>query len=343
MTEGPMIPRRAALTAGLATLAAPATLRAQPRSLRFTLDWTLSGSSAFALAAQRAGFFREEGIEARITRGFGSGRVPVDLGAGTAEIGFGDFSAMARFAAENPQAGMVCVLMVFDGLPLVAVSRADGPIRTPRDLEGRHLAAPEGDAGRQMFPVFADFASFNAGSVRWTNVSPELREPMLVRGQVDAITGFVSSAVLSLQALGMPRERQVVMRYRDFGVPLYSNCLMTTRRFAEANPDIVRGTVRAITRGVRLMVADPAAATMAVKEAEPLVDLAVETERARLVVAEMIMTDHVRRNGLSAVDRARMSQSLEILARVQRFPRQPTPEELYTDAFLPGAADRAMA
>lgn len=147
------------IAAGIGTLAAPATLRAQPRSLRFSLDWALGGSSAFAIAADRLGYFREEGIEARISRGFGSGRVPVDIGGGAYEMGFGDFSSMAKFAAENPQVGMVCVLMVFDGLPLVAVARGDGPIRTPKDLEGRHLAAPEGDAGRQMFlPAAADRA-----------------------------------------------------------------------------------------------------------------------------------------------------------------------------------------
>lgn len=101
--------------------------------------------------------------------------------------------------------------------------------------------------------------------------------------------------------------------------------------------------MRAITRGVRLMVADPAAATQAVKEAEPPVDLVVETDRARLVVAEMIMTEHVRRHGLSAVERGRMAQSVEILARVQRFSRQPSPEELYSDAFLPSEAERAIA
>jgi NitT/TauT family transport system substrate-binding protein len=335
--------RRTLLLAGAATLAAPALPRAQMRSVRFSLDWALGGSTAFAIAAHRLGYLREEGLDARVSRGFGSGRVPVDIGAGTYDIGFGDFSAMAKFAAENPQVGMLCVLMVYDGLPLVAVARGDGPIRTPKDLEGRHLAAPEGDAGRLMFPVFADFAGFNASTVRWTSVSPELREPMLVRNQVEAITGFISSTSISLKGLGLPVERQVIMRYREFGVPLYSNCVMTTRRYAEANPDIVRGVVRAMTRGVRLMVNDPAAATRSVKEAEPLVDLALETERARIVVDEMIMTPHVRRAGLSAVEPARMAQGIEILSRVQNFPRRPGVEELYTDAYLPAAADRAMA
>jgi NitT/TauT family transport system substrate-binding protein len=331
--------RRTLLLASGFTLAAPAVLRAQARTVRFSLDWAIGGSSAFAIMAARGGFFREEGLDVRVSRGFGSARVPVDIAGGAYEIGFGDFSAMARFAAENPQVGLICPMMVYDGLPLVAVARGDGPIRTPKDLEGKRIAAPEGDAGRQMFPVFADFAGFDHRTVRWTNVSPELREPMLVRGQVDAITGFVSSAVISLQALGMRREQQVIMRYRDVGVPLYSNGVITTRRFAEQNPDVLR----ALARGVRAMVDDPNAAGVSVKEAEPLLDLAVEQERARIVAEEMIMTDNVRRNGLSAVDRGRMAQAIEILARVQSFPRMPGVDEVYTDAFLPGTAERRMA
>ncbi|MCS6932192.1 MAG: ABC transporter substrate-binding protein [Acetobacteraceae bacterium] len=336
-----MLGRRSALA--LPLLAAPALARGQERACRFSLDWTLSGSSAFVLAARRAGYFREEGIDARISRGFGSARVPVDIAAGTTDMGFGDFSAMAAFAAANPDAGMLCVLMVFDGLPLVAVARRDGPIRGPRDLEGRHLAAPDGDAGRQMFPVFAEFAGFDHRGVRWTSVSPQLREPMLVRGQVDAITGFITSTSISLKGLGLPVEQQVIMRYRDAGVPLYSNCVMTTRRYAEQNPGIVRGMVRAIVRGVRLMAANPREATVAVREAEPLLDLDLETERAEITLREMILTEHVRRHGLSAVDPARIERSVEILARVQSLPRRPSAAELYTDAFLPAAAERAMA
>ncbi|WP_439549914.1 ABC transporter substrate-binding protein [Falsiroseomonas sp.] len=340
-----MITRRATLIAGLgAGLSLPALhARAQMRSTRFTLDWAFSGASAFAIAAHRLGYFREEGIDARVNRGFGSGRVPVDIAGGAYDIGFGDFSSMARFAAENPSIGMICVMMTFDGLPLVCVSRAGGPIREPKDLEGRRLAAPEGDAGRQIFPVFAEAAGFDASKVNWISVSPELREPMLVRGQADAITGFVSSAVISLEGLGVARAQQNIMRYRDFGVPLYSNGVITTRRYAEANPDIVRGIVRGISRGVQLMVRDPAAAATTVKEAEPLSDLALETARSRIVVDEMIMTDHVKANGLSAVVPARLEAGLGILERVYRFPRRPSAAELYTDAYLPARADRLVA
>ncbi|MBU8547114.1 MULTISPECIES: ABC transporter substrate-binding protein [Roseomonadaceae] len=340
-----MLTRRGALGAGLATAAliSARDARAQGRTCRFSLDWAISGSTAFAQVAERGGYFREEGVDIRLSRGFGSGRVPIDVGGGAYDMGFGDFSSMAKFAAENPSVGMMCVLMVFDGLPLVAVSRADGPIRTPKDLEGKRIAAPEGDAGRQIFPVFAEAAGFDAAKVQWISVTPPLREPMLIRGQADAITGFVSSTVISLKGLGMPEAQQRIMRYRDYGVPLYSNCVMTTRTYAEANPAVVRGVVRAIARGVQSMVADPAASAVAVKATEPLVDQALEEERARLVNAELIMTDHVKQHGLSAMDPARLARSLDILEKVYAFPRRPSAEELYTSAYLPGAADLKLS
>ena len=132
------------------------------------------------------------------------------------------------------------------------------------------------------------------------------------------------------------------MRYRDAGVPLYSNCIMTTRRYAEANPDLMRGLLRAITRGVRLLVQDPAKATLAVKEADPLTDLTLETERARVVVAEMIATDHARASGLSSVDAGRLERSVDILQKVYALSRRPSLDQLYTDAYLPSRADRAL-
>jgi hypothetical protein len=56
-----------------------------------------------------------------------------------------------------------------------------------------------------------------------------------------------------------------------------------------------------------------------------------------------VIGDSIQCPGPSAVVPARMAQGIEILVRVQSFPRRPTVQELYTDAYLPVAADRAKA
>jgi hypothetical protein len=58
----------------------------------------------------------------------------------------------------------------------------------PADLNGKKLGAPVFDAGRRAFPIFAK--ANNVTGVQWTAMDPPLRETMLVRGDVDAITGF---------------------------------------------------------------------------------------------------------------------------------------------------------
>ena len=43
--------------------------------------------------------------------------------------------------------------------------------------------------------------------------------------------------------------------------------------------------------------------------------------------------------GLGNVDKARLKKSIEILVDAQKLPRTPTVDEIYTDAFMPPAAE----
>ena len=54
------------------------------------------------------------------------------------------------------------------------------------------------DAGRRAFPIFQK--ANGIGAVTWTAMDPPLRETMLVRGDVDAITGFTFTSLLNLEA-----------------------------------------------------------------------------------------------------------------------------------------------
>ena len=80
-------------------------------------------------------------------------------------------------------------------------------IAKPKDLEGKVIAATAASAGRLMFDAFALAAGIDAKTISWQTVSGQLREPMLVRGDVAAVAGFTTSSVMSIQELGVPGDQ----------------------------------------------------------------------------------------------------------------------------------------
>ncbi len=327
----------AALTGACAMLAVPA---AAQTNVSFMMDWAWQGPQAFALMARNEGCFAEGGVNITLDRGFGSGRVPVELATGTYQMGLADLNPTIRFRAENPDSDIITTAILFAGSPLVAVVRADSGIETPADLEGRTLAAPDFDAGRQLFPVFGAAAGFDYGSVEWISVSPELREPMLVRGEADGITGFVTSSVPSLVALGLSEDDLRVFYYTDYGAELVSTAVLTTRAFAEANPEAVATVTRCMIRGVQLAEADPEGTIGALVAHEPLTDPDVELVRWEMTVEDMLRTDLAVAEGISSVDMEYLQRSIIAVENAYGLENTLMAEDLFDRSFLPPSEDR---
>jgi NitT/TauT family transport system substrate-binding protein len=337
------IGRRAALLGAGALVAAPRVSTAQAlHRVRFTLDWIFHGSYAFAAAGERNGIFRDAGVEFAITRGYGSGRVPVDIAAGTYDIGIGDMTPAIRFMAENPDRQLVAVAIVYDQSPACCTVRADGPITEPKMLEGRSLAAPDFDGGRQIFPVFARAAGFDASKVRWNSVTPELREPMLVQRRADGITGFITSTGLSLKGLGMDWPQQRIFRYKTYGMDFYGSGLITTRAFLRERPEAARAAIAAILRASIWSYRNPDQAIAFLKQRETLTDVAIETERQKVTFDEMMVSDTVRANGLSHFEAARAQAQIDGIVETFALPRKPSVDEIFDGRFLPPAGERRL-
>lgn len=323
-------------------LALPRLARAQATRLKFTLDWAFQGPNSYALLGRDKGFFRNEGIDIALSRGFGSGRVPVDIAGGSFEMGQADINPTLKFMAENPSAGLIVIGIAADRNGLCCTVRADGPIMVPKDLEGKSLAAPQEDAGRQLFPVFASRAGFDLAKVQWQTVRGELREPMLVQRRADGITGIVTSTALSLKALGMDLPQQRIMFYRDHGLDLYSTCFLTTRNYAQANPQVVRGALRALFRSLAYAWHHPDESIAALKSQEPLSDVAIERERYIFNGEQHLITEHVRQNGFSDVDPIRLQRGIRSVEEAFGLPPRLTPADVYTEAYLPPRAQRML-
>jgi NitT/TauT family transport system substrate-binding protein len=311
--------------------------------VKFSLDWAFQGPQAPFLLALERGYFRDQGLNVTMDRGFGSGDVPIKIAAGTYDVGIADINPTIRLRLENPDSTLFTPFIIYEASPLAVMTLKGQNIRRPQDLAGKILAAPETDSGRQLFPAFARAVGLDLNSVRWQTVSPQLRETMLVQGQANAITGFITSGILSLRAAGVPADDIVTFRYGDYGVDLYSTSLLMTRRWAEANPRAVTGLITAIVRGQNEARRDPAAAIAALKRRDPLINEAVERERMELGFRELTFTPHVVANGFGRIDMARLQRSIDIVREAFNIARPLAASEIYDPRFLPEAAALAVA
>ncbi|QXM25156.1 ABC transporter substrate-binding protein [Elioraea tepida] len=330
-------------TAAFGLALAAASLPAAATDVKFSLDWAFQGPQAPFLLALERGYFRDQGLNVTMDRGFGSGDVPIKIAAGTYDVGIADINPTIRLRLENPDSTLFTPFIIYEASPLAVMTLKGQNIRRPQDLAGKILAAPETDSGRQLFPAFARAVGLDLNSVRWQTVSPQLRETMLVQGQANAITGFITSGILSLRAAGVPADDIVTFRYGDYGVDLYSTSLLMTRRWAEANPRAVTGLITAIVRGQNEARRDPAAAIAALKRRDPLINEAVERERMELGFRELTFTPHVVANGFGRIDMARLQRSIDIVREAFNIARPLAASEIYDPRFLPEAAALAVA
>ena len=141
---------------------------------------------------------------------------------------------------------------------IVSWRRVIGILETPADLVGKKLGAPVFDAGRKAFPIFAKANGITG--VQWTSMDPPLRETMLVRGDVDAITGFTFTSLLNLEARGVKAGDVAVLPYADFGVKLYGNAIVVSPKLLKENPGAMKAFLQAFTKGAKEVIANPAAA-----------------------------------------------------------------------------------
>ncbi|MEM2800406.1 MAG: ABC transporter substrate-binding protein [Candidatus Caldarchaeum sp.] len=311
-------------------------------SIKFVLDWAVQGPQAPFIVALEKGYFAQEGLAVTIDRGYGSADAITKVASGVYQMGYGSIDALIEFNVKNPGKELIAVYMVLNKPPYSVVTLKTKGINTPKDLEGKKIGAPEGDAPRRLFPVFAKETGLDPAKIQWVSMSPALREPSLVQGEVDAITGFYFTAYLNLLALKVDPSQIVAFKYTDFGVELYGNAVIVRKDFMESNPDAVARFVRAVNKAMKDVIADPSKAADFVKLRDPLVDRDIEYQRLQLALKDNMLTEEVRRNGLGAVDRARLEKTIQAVVTAFGLPRTPSPDEIFTDRFLPPKEERTI-
>ncbi|MCI1192425.1 ABC transporter substrate-binding protein [Calidifontimicrobium sp. SYSU G02091] len=328
----------ATATALLAGAGVPA--HAQDTTIRFQLDWRFEGPSALFLTPAAKGYFRDAKLNVSIDAGSGSGATISRISSGTYDMGFADMAALMEFYGNNPTAPNkpVAVMMVYNNTPAAVLALKKSGIKTPADLTGKRMGAPVFDGGRKSWPVFTK--ANNVGAVTWTSMDPPLRETMLVRGDIDAITGFSFTSLLNLEARGVKADEIVVFPYAQYGVKFYGNAIVVSENFLKSNPEAVRAFLRAFTKGVKDVVADPKAAIAFVKQRDGIINEALEERRLKLALDAVVLTPDARAEGFGSVMKPRLALMASQVSDAFGTKERVNADAVWTDAFLPPAAER---
>lgn len=324
-----------ALALGTA-LGASAAHAAERTSIKFIMDWAFEGAQAIWPTAAESGCFAENNLDVKIDRSFGSGDALSKVASGVYDVGVADFSSLISYDAAHPDDKIAAVLVISERSAMSIVTLKKYNIAKPQDLAGKRIADQQGEASRVMFPAFAKANSIDPSSITWVSVAPNLRQPILVKGEADAAAGHRFTILVGLRALGVKDDEVTLFPYADWGVRAFGNSVVVKKQWASAHPDAMRSFVKCAVTGIKMSIANPEQSIAWLKKYNSLIDEKLELQGLDFSNKLAIITDDTRKNGLSAVSKERLDQILTQIADALGVAK-PAPDDIWTPDYLPPA------
>jgi NitT/TauT family transport system substrate-binding protein len=247
----------------LAAACAGASPTPEPRTVTLAMGYVPNVQFTPVYVAMERGYFAEEGITLELDYGMENDLLKL---AGTGErqfvIGSGDQVILAR-AQGLP---VVYVANWYRRFP-VAVA-ALRPLDGPQDLVGMDVGIP-GLYGASYigWQALLDAAGIQAEDVNLISVGYAQVES-LVAGQVDAAVIYTMNEPVQLRAQGYDVG---LIKVGDY-INLVSNGLITNEETIAQQPELVRGMVRALMRGLQDTLDDPDGAFAICRQYVPEID-----------------------------------------------------------------------
>jgi putative hydroxymethylpyrimidine transport system substrate-binding protein len=245
----------ASLLAGLAGCGGSGAEPGAPVGATLVLDFTPNAVHSGIYAAQREGFYRDEGIDLTIRQPGESTDAPKLLAAGRADFAILDIHDLG--IARERGLDVVGTMALVQRPLAAAIARGDRGISRPRDLEGRTvgvtgLPSDEAVVDSEVSADGGDPAKVKRVTIGFNAISS------LAAGKVDAATGFWNAEGVALRRQGVPIR---IFKVNEYGAPPYPELvLVTSVGTATRDPDLVRSLLAATTKGYELTVRQPARA-----------------------------------------------------------------------------------
>src|SRR6195952_21373 len=321
-----MLTKVSAALLGVALFAGAAS--AEDTTIKFTVGWKTQGSDAAFFYAKDNGFFKEEGLNVVFDQGEGSGATVTRVMSGAYDAGFGDINAIIQNASTRPADSPVMVYMIWNQPPFAIVAKKTSGINTIKDFEGHTLGGAQGTPTTRLLPVFVQKNKLEGEKIKVSNMAPNLQEPMLIKGDIDAALVFNITSYFNLVLNKQDPDKDYTwFSFGDYGMDLYSNGVMVSRKLLASNPKAVAGLVRAINKGMMAVAKDQNAGMKAAINFDNQINEEVEKRRLQYSFDKLIVSPEMKDIGVGDIKDDRMARVIGIMVEGYGLARTPPPAE----------------
>ncbi|CAN6484193.1 unnamed protein product [Victoria cruziana] len=162
---------------------------------------------------------------------------------------------------------------------------------------------------------------------------------MLARGDVDAITGFSFTSLLSLEARGVKAADVQVFPFADFGVKLYGNAIIASPKLIKEHPEAIKAFLLAFTKGAKEVMAKPDEAIAFVKQRDGIINEELEKRRLRMAIDAVIASPDARAEGFGQVTAPRLALMASQVSDAYTTKTRVQADAVWNGSFLPSKAE----
>src|ERR1700722_12326996 len=315
------------LVVALATLVFGSAAQAGEQ-VSFLLNWIAGGDHAPYYYAQKMGWYKDAGIDLTLLQGKGSVAAAQAAGAWINTFGLADMATV--LVALGKGADETAVMNVYASYPGGFYWLKSSGITSVKDLAGKKVGNPPGDAARALWPALAKANGVNPDAITWVNLSPNAKLAALKAGTVDAVTEFYNFHHVYKRELG---DNIGYQAWKDAGVDPYSNSIVVNGAFLRTHRAMVAAFVKVTQKAFAACVADPAPCVQALVEANSGLHPADQLVNWHEV--EQLMSDKTSQTtGLGWFDPQRMEESYNLVKTYVGIEKPFDVTEHYTNMFL---------
>jgi len=226
-----------------------------PQGATLMLDFTPNAAHTGIYAAQRRGYYDDAGVDLQVREPGDPGAVPKLLAAGRVDFAVLDIHDLG--IAREQGLDVVGTMAVVQRPLAAIIAPQSGPVRRPRDLEGRTVGVTGLPSDEAVVDSELQADGGNPDRVQQVTIGFNAVSA-LAAGKVDAATGFWNAEAVALARRGVPNR---VFKVNRYGAPPYPELVLAaTRQTIDDDPDLVEAVLGATRRGYRFAHSHPSEA-----------------------------------------------------------------------------------